>query len=68
MVAREGVDGRQIIAFVIGVLLTVASKEAAWRVGPTVVGVTCRVNRIVAGSFPRMWCTPGKIGLPITRH
>jgi hypothetical protein len=53
LVAREGVEGREIIAFVIGVLLTVAGNEAVRRVGTTVVGVTGRVNRIVIGSFPR---------------
>jgi hypothetical protein len=30
IVARESVDGREIIVFAIGMLLTVAGKEAAW--------------------------------------
>jgi hypothetical protein len=49
------VDGREIIAVIIGVLLTVVGQEQVGRVGMTVVGVTGRVNRIAAGSFPRLW-------------
>jgi hypothetical protein len=52
--ARGGREGREIIAVVIGMLLTVAVDEAARRVGTTVIGVTDRVNRIVAGSLARM--------------
>jgi hypothetical protein len=52
---RRGVDSREVVAFIIGILLAFTAKEAAvaWQAGATIGRLNCRVNRIFAATTTR---------------